>query len=94
MRSALPKTDTIEKLFTRKYLVLLETYIIQFHENFFITARQKLVFHFPHVRILGTHNCGIELRGEFKRWLALKDVLCRHDYDERVVSSLPHQIQS
>ena len=38
-----------------------------FHEKNYITAIQKLAFHFPHMRILGTHHCGKKLLEAFKR---------------------------
>ena len=74
--------------------MLLDKYITEFHENLYITAIKKLVLHFPHVRILITHNCRKELRGVFKNWGSLHDVLCQSDYAERVVSIFPHQIKS
>ena len=48
----------------------------------------------PHVRILGTNNCGEIQRTAFKRCELFQDVLCRHNYSERLVSSFVHQIQS
>ena len=36
---------------------------------------QKLSFHLPHVRILGTHHCGNTLREVFKRRAAYQYVL-------------------
>ena len=46
------------------------------------------------MRILRTHNCGKELRGEFKCRGNLYDVLCRRDYADRVVYSFTNQTQS
>ena len=46
------------KLYTRKYLVRMESSIVDFHHQLYITAIQKLEFNLPHVRIIGTHNCG------------------------------------
>ena len=54
---------------------------------------QKLDFHLPHVRILATHHFGKMGRTAFKRRELLQDVLCRHDYAERVVASFSHKIQ-
>ena len=48
----------------------------------------KMAFHFPHVSILGTHNCGKERHYLFKLRGNLHDFLCRRDYSERVVSIL------
>ena len=73
---------------------MMETTISDFHTIFYIPAIQKLAFHLPHVRILGTNQCG-ELRWtSFKRRESFQDVLCRRDYAERVVSSFDNQIQS
>ena len=53
-----------------------------------------MAFHIPHVKILGTNHCGDSLQNEFKRRESFQDVLCRRDYDERLVPSFSHQIQS
>ena len=37
---------------------MMETTISYFHTIFYIPAIQKLAFHLPHVRILGTNQCG------------------------------------
>ena len=72
----------------------METTISNFHTSFYIPAIQKLAFHLPHVRILGTNQCG-ELRcTAFKRRALFRDVLCCRDYVERVVASFANQIQS
>ena len=47
-----------KKIYTRKELVMMETTISDFHTSFYIPAIQKLAFHLPHVRILGTNHCG------------------------------------
>ena len=52
---------TYRKLYTKNYLVLLETSILDFHEKYNTPEIQKLVFYLPHVRILGTHNNDKEL---------------------------------
>ena len=72
----------------------METTISNFHTSFYILAIQKLAFHIPYVKILGTGHCGESCRTEFKRRESFKDVLCRRDYAERVVASFAHQIQS
>ena len=51
------------KLYTLKDLVLLESSITESHDNFYISDIKKLVFHFTHVSILGTHRCGKERIG-------------------------------
>ena len=86
--------DKSTKLYTRKELVMLETTISDFHTSFYIPAIQKLAFHLPHVRILGTNHCGEMRRTSFKRRELFQDVLCRCDYSERVVANFSNQIQS
>ena len=71
---------TTDKVYTRKDLVLLETSISQFPEKYYTPETQKLAFHFPHVRILGTHHCGKERHKAFKFWSKEHDILCRSDY--------------
>ena len=73
---------------------MMETTISDFHTRFYIPAIQKLAFHLPHVRILGTNHCGELRRTSFKRHELFQDVLCRHDHAERIVASFANQIQS
>ena len=94
MFSTVPRSDITEKVYTRNDLVLLDTSIIQFQKKFYIPAIQKLSFHLPHVRILGNHHSGKDIREAFKIRVNLHDILCRRDYVYRVVSSFEHQIQS
>ena len=72
----------------------MNTTISGFHTSFYIPAIQKSVFHLPHVRILGTNHCGETRRTDFKRRDLFQDILCRRDYDERLVESFSNQIQS
>ena len=72
----------------------METTISGFRTSFYIPAIQKLAFHLPHVRILGTNHCGAMQRTAFKHCELLQVVLCRCDYAERVVASFAYQIQS
>ena len=53
-----PATVPPVKLYNRKELVMMETFIAYFHTSLYIPAIQKLIFHFPHVRIMGTSNYG------------------------------------
>ena len=53
-----------------------------------------MAFHIPPVQILGTNHCVDSHRTEFKHRESFKDVLCRHDYSERLVASVSNQIQS
>ena len=59
-------TDKSTKIYTRKELVMMETTIYDFHTSFYIPAINKLAFHMPHVRILGTNHCGELRRTAFK----------------------------
>ena len=43
-----------------------------------------------HVQILGTNHCGDSRQTAFKCRESFQDVLCRRDYDERVVASFDH----
>ena len=72
----------------------METKIYDSHSSFYILAIQKLAFHLPHVRIIGTNHCGEMRCKAFKRREILQDVLCSCDYAERIVVSFSHQIQS
>ena len=86
--------DKYTNICTRKEPVMMETTISDFHTSFCIPAIQKLPFHLPYVRILGTNHCG-ELRcTSFKQRKIFQDVLCRRDYTDRVVAIFANQIQS
>ena len=56
-----------EKLYTIKYIFMMESSIVDFHQDLYIPAIQKLAFHLPHVHIIGTHHCGNMRREAFKR---------------------------
>ena len=73
---------------------MMETIISCFHTSFYIPAIQNFAFHIPHVRILGTNHCVKMQRTAFKLRELFQDVLCRHDYAERVVENFGNQIQS
>ena len=92
--STVLRSDRTAKVYTWNKLLLLETSITKFHENYYISAIQKLAFHLPHVRILITHHCGKERREELKLRVNLHYSLIRRDYTKQVVSSFSHQIQS
>ena len=72
---------------------MMETTISYSHTSFCIPSIQKLAFHMPHVRILGTNHCCELRRIAFKRRELFQDVLCRRDYAERLVASFAKQIQ-
>ena len=87
-------TDKSTKIYTGKELVMMETTISDFHASFYITVIQKLAFHLPHARILGTNHCDEMRRTAFKRRELYQDVLCHRDYADRVVVSFDNQIKS
>ena len=82
------------KVYTQKEQVLLETSISEFHEKYYTPAFQKLVYHFTHVHIFGTHHCGKECHESFKRCRKQHGVLWWSDYKDRIVSIFAHQIKS
>ena len=73
---------------------MMETTIYDYHTSFYIPAIQKLDFHLPHVRILGTNHYGEIRRTAFKQRESFQDVICRRDYAERLVASFYNKIQS
>ena len=85
-----------QNIYTRKELLLMETIISNFHTHtsFYISAIQKLVFHIPHVQILGTIHCGDSCLNVFKLRKSYQDMLYCRDYAERVVSIFSNQIHS
>ena len=87
-------SDKSPKIYTIKELVMMETTIFEFHTRYYIPAIQKLDFHLPHVRILGTNHCGEMRCTAFERRELFQDVICRRDYAEGVVARFANQIQS
>ena len=85
-------SDKYTKIYSRKELVMMETTIYDFHTRLYILAIQKLAFHIPHVRILGTNQCGEMLDTAFKQRELFQDVLCCRDYADRVVAIFSNQI--
>ena len=73
---------------------MMETTISNLHTSLYIPAIQKLAFHLPHVRIVGTNHCGELRRTAFKWHELFQYVLCRRDYVERLVASFSNQIHS
>ena len=73
---------------------MMETTISDFHTSFYIQSIQKLAFHLPHVRILGTNHCGKMRRTAFKRRESFQNVQRRRDYAERLVAIFANQIKS
>ena len=84
--------DKSTKIYTRKYLVMMETKISESHIRYYIPDIQKWYFHLPHVRIICTNHCGEMQHTAFKRFELFKDVLCCRDYADRVVASFANQI--
>ena len=81
-------------MYTRKELVVAGTKKSNFHKSFYIPEIQRFKFYIPHVQILGTSQCVEYHQTAFKRRKSFQDVLCHRDYDEWVVTSFSHQIQS
>ena len=50
--------DELTEIYTGKELVMMETRISDFRASFYIPSIQNMTFYLPHVRILGTNNCG------------------------------------
>ena len=73
---------------------MMETIISGFRTSFYMPAIQKLAFHLPHVRILGTNYWGEMRRTSFNWHELLQYVICCRDYAERIVASFAHQIYS
>ena len=73
---------------------MTETIIYDFRTSFYIPAIQKLSFHLPHVRILGTNHWGEMQCTALKRRELFQYVLCCLDYAERLVAIFDNQIQS
>ena len=71
----------------------MQSLIMDCHREFYIPEIQKLTFHLPHVRIIGTHQCCNTRWETFKRRSAFQDVLFHHDYSERVLYSFSHQVK-
>ena len=51
-------SDGYAKIYIRKEIVMMETTIYDLPTSFYIPAIQRLAFHLPLVRILGTNHCG------------------------------------
>ena len=66
---------------------MMERTISGFYTSFYIPAIQRLAFHLPHVRILGTNHYGELRHTAFKRSELFQDVQCRCNYYEWVVAS-------
>ena len=83
-----------ETNYTRKELVMMESSIVEFHQDIYIPAIQKLAFHLPHVRIIGAHHCVNTRQEALKRHSDFQDVLRHCDYAELIVARFSHQIKS
>ena len=66
---------TNTKLYTIKYIVIMEIYIADFYTSLFIPSIQNIALNLPHVRILGTHQCGNTHCQVFKRHSDFQDFL-------------------
>ena len=81
------------KIYTGKYLVIMESSIVEFHQDFYIPEIKKLAFHLPHVCIIGTHKCSNTCKEAFDHSSYFQEVFCHRDDEERVVAIFSHQIQ-
>ena len=72
----------------------METKISDLHIRYYIPAIQELDFHLPHVRILGTNQCGEIQQKAFKGRELFQNFICCLDYAERVVSIFANKVQS
>ena len=86
-------SDNSTKMYTRKYLVIIETTISDFRTSFYISAIKNLAFHLTPVHILGTNDCGTMQRTAFEQCELFQDIPFCRDYDERVVTRFSHQIK-
>ena len=87
-------SDKSTKIYIRKELVMMETTNSDFCTSFYIPAIQRLAFHLPHVRILGTNHYGELRHTSFKRRELFQDALCCRDYYYRLVANFARIIQS
>ena len=88
-----PATVSPTEIYTRKYIIIMETSISYFHTSLYIPEIKKLAFHLPHARILWNNHCGNTQCEALKRRRENQYVLCCCDYAERAVASFAHQIQ-
>ena len=72
----------------------METIIADFDTNFYIPSIGMLEFHPTPVIILGDNYCGNTHHEALKNCRQNKYVLCCRYYDERLVASFVHQMQS
>ena len=88
-----PASVSPAKPYTRKKLVVMETYIDDFCTIFYIPEIKNISFHLPHVHILGTNHFGNTHREAFKHSRASQYVLCCRDYYGILVASFSHQLK-
>ena len=81
------------KLYNRKYLAMMESLMVDFHQDFYILDIQKLSFCLPYFCILGTHHCGNTFREAFKFRSYFQYLLCRCYYSERDVDIISQKNQ-
>ena len=89
-------TDNVSttKLYIRKELIMMETYIDYFHTNLYIPSIQNLEFHLPHIRTIGTNPSGNTRCESFKICRENQYLSCCRYYAEILVASFAHQMQS
>ena len=94
LREASSDSIVTAKLYTIEDIFMMDTSIVDLHKRVYIPALYKLIFHFPHVKNLGTTHCIHTRQEAFKRRKYFQHILCRRYYADCVISSFAHQIQS
>ena len=72
--------DSIDSIVTTKhhkikYIVIMDSSIVNFLQQLYIPSIHKLAFQFPHLHNIGTHHCGNTSQEAFKRCTVYQDVL-------------------
>ena len=72
----------------------MELSSVEFHQELYIPAIHKNLFHLPHIQVIGTHPCGKTRLEALNCCSYFQDMLCHCDYDKHVEARFAHQIQS
>ena len=65
-----------KKLYARKNIVIMDTSILEFHQNVYIPAIQKLSLHLTYVHFLGTNYCRNSHQETSNSRAVYRNVLC------------------
>ena len=84
----------VGNIYKRTELVLCNTSITKFHEEFYKPTIEKLAYHLAHVKILGTYHIGLTRREALLRRQDKKDIKTRRDFADRLVAAFAAEIQS